>query len=182
MKKCAKCGIDQHPLGIKLDNGCPKNDWKEHQWVEEEPQKAEGCDCADKSCREGCSEDHTHKGFSCDKCHLDACQKEADERPWFADDFDKRFKHVYHPRIQAVNVIQDTGPIIDFISETISESLRRARIFQRGHIDAYVSMHLNDMHSQTYPMVVRGRLEAAEYLREALLLSEAVESIINDNE
>lgn len=39
---------------------------KETQMKEEQTEK---CDCEEKSCKEGCLKNHTHKGFFCEKCH-----------------------------------------------------------------------------------------------------------------
>jgi hypothetical protein len=30
--------------------------------------KKEKCNCAEKTCKKGCTRNHTHKGFSCEKC------------------------------------------------------------------------------------------------------------------
>ncbi|MES2006888.1 MAG: hypothetical protein V4436_02135 [Patescibacteria group bacterium] len=41
--------------------------------------------------------------------------------PTWQEEFDKKFKHVYHPKIRAENIIQDTSEIKSFITQLLTE-------------------------------------------------------------
>jgi hypothetical protein len=73
---------------------------------------ANECDCKEMSCKEGCTRNHTHKGFFCEKCEPEMCQETYKAEPVTPDptpakEWQSKFKEIpYHETTQQIDFIQ----------------------------------------------------------------------------
>ncbi len=180
-KKCAKCGIGENKYA-----GCVRFGIHDvHEWVDQEPPKAEGKTCP------LCGRKGLKNIFECDcdtpTIHIVSTAPKADERPWWMDEFDyKKINYIEKGGfvkgiVDHCNVYDlDTDLIKNFISKTLSEFLRRAakKVIELGNKES--SLHgCNRCWSDDIDMPCTCESEKRSVM---LAYEKAAESIISDSD